>query len=298
MIGRALLRLANLPALVRYLRSHRADRSMWDPAKDLELELYGAIFGNDFLHYGYFDPIPDSAEEISMGDVKRAMDAYATLLVSRVQPGERVLDVGCGMGGLLSRLDAAGARPAGLTPNRAHAAHIRERWPHLPLVEGTLEAADSPLLAEPFPAIVSAESFQYVDLEQGLARIGRLLAPGGRWIVIDYDRLQADTRNKSGHLLADFEAAVGRHGMEIVERVDVTEHCIPSLAYGRLLATRFVLPLARFGAERLLLRERLLSYLLGDEVRRKLNRVRLDTLDPDVFRREKRYLLFTIQRRG
>jgi len=298
MIGRALLRLANLPARARYLRSHRADRSVWDPAEDLELELYGAIFGNDFLHYGYFDPIPGSAEEISLADVKRAMDAYATLLVSRVHPGERVLDVGCGMGGLLSRRDAAGARPTGLTPNRAHAAHIRERWPHLPLAEGTLEAARSPLLDEPFPAIVNAESFQYVDLESGLSRIAGLLAPGGRWIVIDYYRLQPDTRNRSGHLLADFEAAVGRHGLEIVERVDVTEHCVPSLAYGRLLATRFALPLARFGVEKLFLRQRLLGYLFGDELRGKLDRVRLDTLDPDVFRREKRYLLFTIQRRG
>jgi hypothetical protein len=30
-------------------------------------------------------------------------------------------------------------------------------------------------------------------------------------------------------------------------------------------------------------------------VQEKLTGVRLDTLDPDVFRREKRYLLFTLQ---
>ena len=94
------------------------------------------------------------------------------------------------------------------------------------------------------------------------------------------------------------DGAAGTTGLEIVERVDVTEHCIPSLAYGRLLATRFALPLARFGAEKLFLRQRLLGYLFGDDLRTKLDRVRLDTLDPDVFRREKRYLLFTIRRRG
>ena len=126
MIGRILGRLLNLPALLRYLREHRADRSVWDPAEDLELQLYGAIFGNNFLHYGYFREIPASADEISLADVSRAMDDYASLLVERVKPGERVLDVGCGMGGLLNRLDRAGAKPTGVTPNRAHAQHINK----------------------------------------------------------------------------------------------------------------------------------------------------------------------------
>jgi len=37
MIGRILGRLLNLPALLRYMREHRDDRSVWDPAEDLEL---------------------------------------------------------------------------------------------------------------------------------------------------------------------------------------------------------------------------------------------------------------------
>ncbi len=298
MIGRVLGRLLDVPALLRYLRAHRAERSVWDPAEDLELQLYGAIFGNNFLHYGYFDPIPASAEEISLADVKRAMDDYASLLVSRVKPGERVLDVGCGMGGLLDRLERAGTRPTGLTPNRAHAEHIRSRWPQIPLVESTFEAASSPLLDAPFDAIVNAESFQYIDLDRGLSRIASLLAPGGRWIVIDYYRLQPGAKNRSGHVLAEFEAGLARHGLAISERVDVTEHCVPSLAYGRLLATRFALPMVRFGAAKLFLRQRLLGYLFDDDLQRKLDTVKLDTLDPDVFRREKRYLLFTVTRAG
>jgi hypothetical protein len=56
--------------------------------------------------------------------------------------------------------------------------------------------------------------------------------------------------------------------------------------------------MARFGADRLFLKQRLLGYLFGDTVRAKLDGVRLDTLDPDVFRREKRYLLFTIRPAG
>lgn len=296
-IRTALVRLLNVPALLRYLRSHRPDRSVWDPAEDLELTLYGSIFGNNFLHYGYFRDPARPPESLSFDDLRQAMDDYATLLVERVRPGERVLDVGCGMGGLLARLDAAGARPTGLTPNRAHAAHIRANWPHLPLLESTLEAVDPDALAAKFDVVVNAESFQYIALDAGMRAVRALLAPGGRWLVIDYFRLTAGAKNASGHLLADFEAALGRHGFDVAERVDVTENVLPSLAYGRMLATRFALPLARFGADKFFLRRPLLAYLFADQVRAKLDGVRLHTLDPDTFRREKRYLLFTLQPR-
>lgn len=290
-------RLLNLPALIRYLREHRPDRSVHDPQADLELALYGAIFGNNFLHYGYFPDPPHNAETISLADVKRAMDDYATLLVQRISPGERVLDVGCGMGGLLARLLDAGARPTGVTPNTAHAEHIRKRWPQAELIESTFERVDPSRVGARFDAIVNAESFQYIDLDAGMRNVRALLDPlsaGRRWIVIDYFRLGTGAKNQSGHVLVQFEQALARHGFDVRERVDVTENVLPTLAYGRLLATRFALPLVRFGGERFLRRHPLLAYLFQDSITQKLDSVRLDTLDPDVFRREKRYLLFTL----
>lgn len=288
-------RLLDLPALLRHLRRHRAGRSPHDPADDLELALYGAIFGNDFLHYGYFAQPPADAASISLADLKRAMDDYATLLVERVRPGERVLDVGCGMGGVLARLHAAGAQVTGVTPNTAHAAHIRARWPHIPLIESVFESIDAAAFAPGFDTVVTAESFQYIDLDVGIRKVRALLAPGGRWIVSDYFRLQADAKNRSGHLLADFEAALARHGLAVAERIDVTESVLPTLAYGKLLATRFALPLARFACEKFFLRRPLLAYLFQPAVRARLDAIKLDTLDPDVFRREKRYLLLTLR---
>ena len=294
----ALTRLLNVPALIRHLSRNRAGRSVWDPADDLELALYGAVFGNNFLHYGYFPEPPADPESISLADAKQAMDDYASLLVERVQPGERVLDIGCGMGGLLARLDAAGARPTGLTPNHSHAAHIRSHWPHIPLLEGTLESFDPAQRPERFEAVINSESFQYIALDEGIKRVKAFLAPGGRWIVIDYFRLKTDAKNRSGHLLADFDAAIARHGLEVVERVDVTDNVVPSLAYARVLAERFALPVAHFFSEKFFLRHPFLGYLFQPSVREKLSNVRLDTLDPEVFRREKRYVLYVLRPRA
>lgn len=288
-------RLLNVPALARHLWRHRTRKSVWDPADDLELALYGAVFGNSFLHYGYFRNPPADAEAISLADVKQAMDDYATLVVERVAAGERVLDIGCGLGGLLARLDAAGARPTGLTPNRAHAAHIRQRLPHIALLEGTFESFDPADREERFDVAINAESFQYIELDAGMRRVRGFLVPGGRWLVIDYFRLSTSASNRSGHLLADFEAALARHRFDVVERIDVTDNVVPSLAYARVLAERFALPVAQFFSEKMFLRHPLAGYLFAPTVRTKLANVRLDTLDPAVFARDKRYVLFTLR---
>ncbi|HEU0204336.1 MAG TPA: hypothetical protein VFR86_28325, partial [Burkholderiaceae bacterium] len=124
-----------------------------------------------------------------------------------------------------------------------------------------------------------------------------LLAPAAadpRWLCIDYFRLHAGAKNRSGHLLTEFEAALARHGLAVRERVDVTENVLPSLRYGQLLATRIALPLARFTADKFFLRRPFLGYLFQESARAKLNSIRLDTLDPDVFRRDKRYILFVL----
>jgi len=281
----------------RFLHTHRADKSLWDPADDLELALYASVFGNNFLHYGYFPDLPVDPETISLATVRRAMNDYASLLVARVRPGESVLDIGCGMGGLLARLAEAGAKPTGLTPNLAQAAHIRSTWPDVPVVNSTLEALAQSPLKPGFDAQINAESFQYIDLDIGMRTVRAQFspdAPDPRWICIDYFRLSEGSRNKSGHLLDVFEAGLKRHGFDVRERLDVTENVLPSLAYGRLLATRLAIPLARFAADKFFLRRPFLAYLFQDQARSKLDGIRLDTLDPDVFRREKRYLLFTL----
>src|SRR5579872_6203299 len=76
-----------------------------------------------------------------------ATEVYEALIRQQLRPGSRVLDVGCGRGGVLEQLGSAVGRPIGLDPDpvslREHrmpslprAAAAAER---LPLVAGSID---------------------------------------------------------------------------------------------------------------------------------------------------------------
>lgn len=289
-------RLLNLPAMARHLMKQGNAKSLNNPENDLELALYSTLFANNFLHFGYFkDPLVE-AQTISLADMTKAMDDYADLLVFRVRAGEKAIELGCGMGGLLEKLDAGGIEICGVTPDKSQIAHIRKNWPHIELYNCTLEEL-SVRDAGKFDVAINSESFQYVDIKRGIEKIDRLLAPNGRWLISDYFRLEKDTYNKSGHILSEFEAALAAGGFEIVERVDITANVLPTLKYAYLLATRLALPVAGFSVKKFFLRHAFLEYLFAPDIEDRLKNVRLGTIDAKVFSHDKVYLLLSIARR-
>lgn len=288
MIGSVIRRALNVREL---LRQRRASKAALAGGNDAELELYASIFQSDFLHAGYFgDPHAD-IERMGLADMRDAMRAYSDLLVRRLAAGETVLDVGCGRGALLGLLREAGVNAAGLTPSARHAAHIRERYPGVTVIESRFQTLDTAPWARRFDAVVCLESFHNVPLDAGMRGVREIVKPLGKWVVLDYYRLRPNTYNRSGHLLPDYQAALARHGFRIEEELDVTENVLPSLAFAHLLATRLGLPLLAFARHKLALRYPVLAYLFAENLNRAVGRIRLDALDPEVFRRDKRYLL-------
>lgn len=70
---------------------------------DAQLKLYSQILEGDFLHYGYFDNPEIKPEDISLNQIYKAQLRYAQLLLEKLDPNaNQVLDIGCGMGGLLT----------------------------------------------------------------------------------------------------------------------------------------------------------------------------------------------------
>lgn len=97
------------------------------------------------------------------------------------QPGERVLDLGCGTGHLTARLAAAGARVVGLDHSAEMLARARATYPQLTWIEG--DARDF-AFDEPFDAVLSNAVLHWVRPPEAAARcIRAALRPGGRFIA-------------------------------------------------------------------------------------------------------------------
>lgn len=106
--------------------------------------------------------------------------------------GRRVLDLGCGMGGLVVALRQAGARAVGHDPNRAYGAICALRAARydlpLPFVTATGEAL--PFAPASVDIVVCLDVLEHADsLERTLAEIARVLIPGGHAIVTATNRL-------------------------------------------------------------------------------------------------------------
>jgi SAM-dependent methyltransferase len=116
---------------------------------------------------------------------------FYSMLLRALPPRSRVLDVGCGDGGLVERLAAQGLDAVGVDPNApARPRLIRER----------VEDARS---IGRFDAVCAVMALHHAELDAVLPAIERLLQPGGRLFVDEFSWEAYDER------AADWVAAHG-----------------------------------------------------------------------------------------
>lgn len=97
------------------------------------------------------------------------------------QPGERILDLGCGTGHLTAEIARRGAAVTGLDADGAMLAEARARYPGIRFVEGDARRFT---FDEPFDAVFSNAVLHWVKPpEQAAARIAQALRPGGRLVA-------------------------------------------------------------------------------------------------------------------
>ncbi len=96
------------------------------------------------------------------------------------QPGEHILDVGCGDGQLTARLGATGAIVTGVDASRAMVEAARARGVNA----DNAQAEQLPYPDAAFDAVFSNAALHWVrDQEAMLAEVRRVLRPGGRFVA-------------------------------------------------------------------------------------------------------------------
>jgi SAM-dependent methyltransferase len=100
---------------------------------------------------------------------------FDTVIAGQLSAGARVLDLGCGDGGLTGRLTELGFDALGVDPR----APVHPR-----LIRGLVEQATG---LGTFDAVVAVMALHHADLDAVLPAVTRLLRPGGRLFVYDFD---------------------------------------------------------------------------------------------------------------
>ncbi|MDB5241338.1 MAG: type 11 methyltransferase [Spirosoma sp.] len=105
------------------------------------------------------------------------------LTVLKPQPGERILDLGCGTGELTARIAQKGAEVVGLDASATMIAKARQSFPDL-----TFQLGDAQQLvtSQPFDAIFSNATLHWIGETQQprvLRTVFKALKPGGRFVA-------------------------------------------------------------------------------------------------------------------
>jgi trans-aconitate methyltransferase len=145
------------------------------------------------------------------------------------QPGERILDLGCGTGQLTAEIDRAGAQVVGLDSSPDMLADARKNFPGITFVLADAATFDFP---QPFDAVFSNAVLHWVkDAAGAVSSIARALRPGGRFVAEFGGRgniasVQAALRSVLGPMadeqspwyypsIGEYAPVIERHSLEV-----------------------------------------------------------------------------------
>jgi trans-aconitate methyltransferase len=151
----------------------------------------------------------------------------------RAQPGERILDIGCGTGQLTAAIAETGATVLGLDSSPEMIGQARQNYPRLQFV---LEDAAAMRFDAEFDAIFSNAALHWMlDAEAVVVNMSRALKPGGRLIaefggkgnilriqeairhvLAGYDPTLADVQSRHYFpSVSEYATLLEKHGLEV-----------------------------------------------------------------------------------
>ncbi len=265
---------------------------------DAQLKLYAQMLPSGFLHYGYFKNAAIEPEDISLNMLEQAQLDYALKLTDLItDTAHPVLDIGCGMGGLVKVLQDKGLVPVALSPDKNQIKHITEKYPLVKALACKFEDMDTKGYEKQFGTLITSESLQYLQLDKALPLMDTLLMQGGKWIACDYFRV-GEATERSGHNWAYFEKSITDAGFKITFQEDITPHILPTIAYAHMWGQRIALPLKEYIFSKLKTKQPGFYYALEhalESIDAGLVK-NLETVNPVTFAQQKKYVLLVIER--
>lgn len=210
-------------------------------SRELGLLLAQQLFKVEDLHYGLWEP----GETPTMAALPTAQQRYNDFLMERLSGlprGARILDIGCGVGKLLTLLLTRGFLAEGVNPSSTMCRMIRERlerqgFPTTGVFECKFEDFPAAERVHAYEAAIFSESFQYIPMDQSLAMLKRIVRPGGRVVFCDFFKTDAHGDGKpgdgtfgGGHPLRALRPALDAGGFTVLEDTDITARVSPNLA--------------------------------------------------------------------
>lgn len=176
----------------------------------------------DYLHYGLF---ADPAERLLAAQL-RSCD----LLLERLPPPPcRILEVGIGLGTMLSRLMALGYDVTGITPDAMQISIARQKSAAKLICSRLEDYKDEPAS---FDLVLFQESSQYIDPLTIFNQALDLLVLGGQLFILDEVLLKAVEYGGEGlHARAVMLDLAARFGFELCEDIDLSQAAYPTLGY-------------------------------------------------------------------
>lgn len=267
---------------------------------DAQLKLYSQILPSGFLHYGYFSDPSIQPEDISLNMMEKAQLDYAIRLLSHMKDkSSPVLDIGCGMGGLIRLLIEMGCKPVALTPDKNQVKYVGEKYPGVEVIGTRFEEIPVAENENKFGTLITSESLQYLKLDIALPLMNKLLKPGGRWIACDYFRTGEAAAEKSGHRWEEFLRKLDDNGFKIVHEENVTPHILPTISYAHMWGTRLGIPLKEFIVSKLQVKAPGIYYIVEDLIESVDESIakNMETINPETFAKSKKYVLIVMERK-
>jgi cyclopropane-fatty-acyl-phospholipid synthase len=177
------IRIAVLRRL-QQMNHRRASRRNVAHHYDLSYDLYRRFLDEDMQYSCAYFPTPETTLEEAQAAKKAHLTAKLLL-----KPGHKVLDIGCGWGGLaLSIAEAApGVQVLGVTLSKEQLAVARRRAEERGLSDRvSFELCDYRDVPGPFDRIVSVGMFEHVGaphFQEFFENVGRLLADDGVMVL-------------------------------------------------------------------------------------------------------------------